>query len=146
MSLILGLMGKFEEIKSAGQQIQNKYFKMLYEYFPPKYIHPMLKLWSSHLKCIFENLFWGYPDSYNNFILKGRMCALCTEQYNRQCQRCPPCSIYMCESAADLPRDSNHRNQDHYTLGIRSTCVHLIHLVSVKWKFQMKMLIVHNYF
>ena len=33
----LSLVGKFEEIQSAGLQIQNRYLKILDTYFPPKY-------------------------------------------------------------------------------------------------------------
>ena len=53
-------MTKFEEIQTAGYQIQNRCFKILEAYFPPKYINPMLKHWSSHLKGVFVSFFVGY--------------------------------------------------------------------------------------
>ena len=50
--LLICLMAKFEEIQSAGQQIQTRYFNFLNAYFTLKYIklNPMLKRWSSYLK------------------------------------------------------------------------------------------------
>ena len=33
--------GNIDEIHSAGEQIQNRYFNIVYAYFPPMYINPM---------------------------------------------------------------------------------------------------------
>ena len=51
----------FKKFSQLASRIRT-YFKILYEYFPPKYINSMLKHchWFSHFKCVFVNLLIRY--------------------------------------------------------------------------------------
>ena len=64
-------MGKYEDIQSAGLQTPTNISECYM-----KYIHHMLKHWSSYLKCMFVHLFVGCPWTVKTSIWISESCSI----------------------------------------------------------------------